>query len=254
VLSKIFGKVLKLASQPELYYKFKTVIPLLDRNPKAVFLDCGCGDGEFTLQVAERVGTNNIFGIEVVEPALKKSKERGLEVYSADLNLELPFPNESFDVILANQVIEHISYTDKFLREAYRVLKVGGYIIVATVNLASSLNILYLLFGKQPPSTHVSDEVVVGTPFMGAFNPTGSKINKGHSHIRVFTLVALKELLEYHEFQVEKSVSAGYYPFPVPMATFMSIIDKQHSAYITVKARKNQLKKDRLKQIRLNVD
>ena len=239
-MSNLFKKMMGFARQPEFYYKFKTVIPLLEKNPKAIILDLGCGDGGFTVQMAKKIGTNKIFGIEGIEENLKKAKKKGVEVKFADLNKEFPFQNESFDVILANQIIEHISSTDIFLKEAYRVLKSDGYIVVATVNLASSLNILYLLFGKQPPTTHVSDEVIVGSPLVSTFNITGVHISKGQSHVRVFTLVALRELLEYHGFHVEKSVSAGYYPFPITMARLISFIDKWHSAYITVKARKGQ--------------
>jgi methionine biosynthesis protein MetW len=236
--SSIIKMIIRLVGQPESYYKYKTVIPLIERNPDAVVLDCGCGDGEFTMHVAEKVGTRQILGIEIVEECLKQATNRGIQIYSVDLNKELPFQNETCDVVIANQIIEHLSNTDSFLKEIYRILKPGGYIIIATVNLASSLNILYLIFGRQPPSTHVSNEVVVGAPLVNSFGPAGKHINEGHSHVRVFTLVALKELLEYYRFKVEKSVAAGYYPFPKPFARLMSFIDRWHSAYITVKARK----------------
>lgn len=230
--------VKEIVGQPEHYYRYKMVMPLVEKNSNARFLDCGCGDGVFTIDVAKNIDTNYIFGTEIIEEEIKKARSNNIEVEYGDLNTKLPYKNNTFDVILANQVIEHLYNTDIFIKELFRVCKPGGYVIVATVNLASTLNILYLLFGKQPPATHVSDEVVVGSPFI---NITNGKIIKGQSHIRVFTMKALKGLLQYHGFKIEKCKSAGYYPFPKAIARMFSFIDRWHSAYIVVKARKIEI-------------
>jgi hypothetical protein len=63
----------------------------------------------------------------------------------------------------AAQVIEHLSNTDLFIKEIFRVLKAGGYTVIATSNLAAYYNILYLLIGKQPYVAMVSDEVLAGS-------------------------------------------------------------------------------------------
>ncbi len=60
----------------------------------------------------------------------------------------------------------------------------------------------------------------------------------GPGHLRIFTFGSLKELLEYHGFQIAKTVGSGFYPFPPPIARFLCSIDKKHAAYIVVKARK----------------
>ena len=48
----------------------------------------------------------------------------------------------------------------------------------------------------------------------------------------------LKELLEAHNFKVEKILGAGYYPLPGRLARILSKIDKRHAAFLTIKVRK----------------
>jgi len=93
------------------------------------------------------------------------------------------------------------------LREAYRVLRKGGYILISTPNLASWINRIIMLLGYQPYNAEVSTEILVGVPWR-AYSFT-----KPSGHIRPFTLRALIELLRYHGFEVVKVKGApGVYP------------------------------------------
>ena len=97
-----------------------------------------------------------------------------------------------------------------FLREIFRILKQGGYTVFATPNLAACYNIAYLLFGKQPYIAHVSDNILAGSWMPLKRLAWGKK--EGPAHRRVFTLGALKELLEYHGFTTEKALGCGFFP------------------------------------------
>jgi len=214
-------------------------LSLLEKDPNAKLLDCGCNDGEFTMRVAETIGTDRIYGIDTMSERVDKARARGIEVYQGDLNRELPYENESFDVVHANQVIEHLHNTDILIKEAYRVLKTGGYLVISTPNLASFHNILHLLLGKQPYWANVSDEVLAGTwHLVGPAKKASARPESGPAHRRLFTKGALEELLEYYGFKIEKSIGSGFYPLPTPLAKVMSFIDSRHAAIITVKARK----------------
>ena len=216
--------------------KAKAVLSLAEENPEANLLDCGCSSGEFTLKLAETVKTRKVYGIDFLEASIKKARAKGIEAYQGDLNQKFPFYDESFDVVLANHVIEHLCHTDLFLKEVYRVLKVGGYTIIATPNLAAFYNTFYLLLGRQPYIAMVSDEVLAGSwmPLKGCI----SSENHGPAHRRIFTLGALKGLLEYHGFTVERTIGSGFFPLPFPLAKVLCVIDKRHATDIAVKVRR----------------
>jgi len=215
----------------------KTVLDLIEVNELAKVLDLGCSDGQFALRIAEKAKTLDIFGIEFLKEASQRAGDRGIGVLQADLNRALPLAAESFDVVHANQVIEHLSETDRFIKEVYRILKPGGYAIISTPNLASLHNIFSLILGKQPFTAHVSNEVIVGNsldPKCGMHHAS-----RGEVHLRIFTSVSLRELFRYHGFDVEQLIGVGYYPFPGPLASVLSRLDKTHSVYLTMKARKS---------------
>lgn len=217
------------------YENRRHILALVESNPDAQLLDCGCGSGDFTRQVAEKIGTSHVSGIECISEVELVSRG-SIQIVHSDLNDHFPFDNESFDVVHANQIIEHLYETDTFIEEIYRVLKKNGYAVISTPNLAALHNILSLVFGKQPFSAHVSNKVIVGN----SFDPKhGFKhANRGEIHLRVFTYESLVELFEYHGFTVEKIYGAGYYPFPEPIARILAMIDKRHAVYLTIKVRK----------------
>lgn len=200
----------------------KAILSMLEQDASARLLDLGCGDGRFTVEMAKEVGTLNIYGVDRLDGGLDDIV--GFEKVVGDLNETLPLESESFDAIVASQIIEHLNDTDTFVKEAYRVLKSQGYFIVSTDNLASLHNIVYLIFSKQPPPCLVSDEI--GLSF------------KRPAHRRMFTIQALCKLLKYHGFEVEKVKGSSYYPLPMPFAGIMARLDKFHSRTITVKVRK----------------
>lgn len=73
-------------------------------------------------------------------------------IKSCRINLQdntLPFSGESFDLIIFNEVIEHLNFNPiPLLREFNRILKINGKIYCATPNLISAKNICRMLTGK----------------------------------------------------------------------------------------------------------
>jgi len=101
--------------------KFMGKIPLV--HP---VLDIGCGDGHFaSIAYNEPLDV----GIDIMARDLPEAAARRPEVYREVLyasGTELPFPDESFNTVVSNCVIEHIPDLDALLREISRVLKPGG--------------------------------------------------------------------------------------------------------------------------------
>ena len=208
---------------------------LLERRPNGNLLDCGCGDGLLTLEVAKLVGTKKIWGIELWEKRAKEAKERGIRVIQVDLNERMPFESKKFDVIFANQIIEHIYNIDNFLEEVRRVLKPNGYIIISTPNLAGWQEVFSLIIGYQPFwLTNVIREI-------GKLNPIRLRESEEiemFPHVRVFTFHGFLVLLKAYGFKIERALG-GYYPFFGFLARVLEKIDLRHATFMTIKLKKN---------------
>ncbi|MCG3206482.1 MAG: Ubiquinone biosynthesis O-methyltransferase [Anaerolineae bacterium] len=214
----------------------KAILSLVSPQPGCHLLDCGCADGAFTLRIAQSLQTSNVYGIETHTATAKLSQEKNIVVSSSNLNSGLNFGSDFFDVVHANQVIEHLIETDLFVQEIYRVLKPGGYAIISTNNMASWHNIISLALGMQPMPNHASNEIRLGN----ILDPTHGKRHphRGAIHWRIFAFAALQELFDYHGFKPVCMMTSVYYPFPNPLSTFLCKIDKWHGAYLIVKAHK----------------
>jgi len=213
----------------------RQIVGLVSKDESAKLLDCGCADGEFTRKVALKLGTKSVFGIEIEEKKARLAEQNGIKCYQCDLNKYLPLEKESFDLVLANQIIEHLHSTDTFVREIHRILRPGGQAIVSTPNLASVHYIFCLMLGMQPFSAHVSDEIYLGNPF----NPSDKVEYGGRAHLRIFAYQGLKELFKHHGFQVETIRGSGYLPLFGPPANLISRIDPRHAVFLTIKAKKS---------------
>jgi len=195
-------------------------------------LDCGCHDGKFTYFIFKG---KKLFGLDLTKNALIDAK-KVLNGVMADLNKKLPFKNNSFDLVHSNQVIEHLTDVDLFVKELYRITKKGGYVITSTENLSSFHNLIAMFFGKQAFSQHISKEYFVGNSFSHNYkNKMGPRT---WTHNTIFSYDGLKDLFEVHGFKVIKLLGAGYYPFSKRLSKFFSKVDPKHSAFITIMVRK----------------
>lgn len=199
-------------------------------NNNSKLLDLGCKDGEFTKRISAAAGTGQVYGIEIDETAGKRAEEKGITVKKADLNNEFPFPDGTFDVISANQVLEHVWDTDNFFKEVNRVLRMGGHAVISVPNLSSLHSIFFILLGQQTPVIHLIDRQV------GNFL-RGVKVNLP-AHFKAFNMPALKDLSKYYGFEVEKIGGFGFYFLPLLIQKLLAKLLGRYSIYITLRIRK----------------
>jgi SAM-dependent methyltransferase len=213
----------------------QNILKLLEKNQDAFFCDLGCDNGEWTLELAKTINTTKIYGLEIINDRVKMAKRNGINVKSSDLNSKLPYDNNFFDVLHANQVIEHLFNTDNFVSEIHRVLKINGYVVISTENLASWHNIGSLLLGYMPFSlVNIScKSAAIGNPLAPHKNEIFWE-SSSWQHNRIFTIRGLNDLFSLYGFATEKVLCAGYYPF----GNWPANIDKNHSAFISIKFRK----------------
>ncbi len=96
------------------------------QNLKAKILDVGCGTGA-NLEMLKNFGEAE--GVDVSSDALEFCRAKGLKVHKG-LVEELPFEDESFDVVTALDVVEHLDDDVAGLKEMFRVLKKGGKTLI----------------------------------------------------------------------------------------------------------------------------
>jgi len=156
-------------------------------------LDLGCGDGSFSREIGKVVGATRIVGIDVEAP-----RNKYIEFLRFDLNNKgIPLADNSFDLITAIEVIEHLIYPDNMLRETWRLLKPGGYFVISTPNLASIINRILILMGYMPYFSEPSLEYNAG------LLTRKKMVDKPAGHLRLYTLKAIKELLYFHGFKIQ---------------------------------------------------
>jgi SAM-dependent methyltransferase len=98
-------------------------------------LDAGCGVGWGSGLLAQ-AGARRVVGIDIDEPALANARERAgasAEFVHGDL-LALPFDDDSFDLVVCFEAIEHVDDPGRALDELRRVLRSDGLLVISSPN------------------------------------------------------------------------------------------------------------------------
>ena len=120
----------------------------------------------------------------------------GIKKYSPDICCDLskgiPLENNSIDVIIAGEIIEHMYNPYKFIGECGRVLKRGGIIILSVPNLCSLKNRFRVFLGRLPESC------------------AEPSINEGYErHLIDFNFYRLQKVFEKNGLDIIKKTSNG---------------------------------------------
>ncbi|MDO8484384.1 MAG: class I SAM-dependent methyltransferase [Candidatus Limnocylindrales bacterium] len=103
-------------------------------------LDIGCNTGYGTIRFAPVAG--RVVGVDVSPRAIDAARQRapdGRPEFVLTSGFELPFPDDSFDLVTSFQVLEHVPDPLAYLKELQRVAHPGGIVILATPNAATRL-------------------------------------------------------------------------------------------------------------------
>ncbi len=95
----------------------------------ASILDVGCGVGTYVRKLSEF--SDHAYGIDIDPARVQQGKAGGLAAAASE---QLPFADGAFDVVMLNEVIEHVRDDAETLREACRVTRPGGHVVIYAPN------------------------------------------------------------------------------------------------------------------------
>lgn len=126
------GLIHKAETQKRLRIVFEELFAGAEMAGKQ-FLDAGCGLGFFSEQAA-KAGAD-VTGIDIGDNLIKRATERSPsgKFMTASVS-NLPFKDESFELVLSTEVIEHVEDSDKAVTELLRVLRPHGHLVLTTPN------------------------------------------------------------------------------------------------------------------------
>jgi 2-polyprenyl-3-methyl-5-hydroxy-6-metoxy-1,4-benzoquinol methylase len=165
--------------------------------------DLGVGYGHDLSLVRKRFPEARLIGIDYVENQKLLLQERGIELQVFDLEREaLPFDDGSVDLVIANQVLEHMKELFWISHQVALKLRLGGHMIIGVPNIGALHNRLTFLFGKQP-----------------------SQMKSYSAHVRGFTAYEIPHFFSVcfpGGFQCELLCGAQFYPFPRLLARILA--------------------------------
>lgn len=173
-------------------YKWPVLKKFIPQRAKVKLLDFGCGDGKISEMINKINPQIDLTGIDVSPLAIKKIKKKlpQFKFKTIKENKPLPFKKNSFDFILAADVLEHIYDTELIFQELNRLLKPKGRLLISVPYYGLIKNLIIVLFA-----------------FDFVFDVQGP-------HIRFYTKKSLFRCLSEASFKIEQFGYFGrFYPF-----------------------------------------
>jgi len=110
-------------------------------------LDLGCRSGALTRHFLEG---NDVVGVDVDRAALAKAEQLGITPVVAEVDEPLPMDSETFDAVVAGELLEHVRFPRALVAEVRRVLRPGGVFVGSVPNAFRVQNRLRFVRGLQP--------------------------------------------------------------------------------------------------------
>jgi SAM-dependent methyltransferase len=101
-------------------------------QPDDDVLDIGCGQGDFLRSIKDRPGRT--VGLDHNPTAIARLNSQGIEGYAARVAQLVNVEAESFDVVCAFQILEHVSSADHLVTSAVELLRPGGRLLISVPN------------------------------------------------------------------------------------------------------------------------
>ena len=146
----------------------------------AAILDIGCGIGTYVRKLGEL--SERVYGVDIDAARVRQGEGGRLAVAVSE---HLPFAGRSFDMVLLNEVIEHVTDDAETLREACRAVRPGGHLVIYAPNR---------LYPFETHGVYLGKRYVFGNiPFVNYL--PGSLRRRLVPHARAYTARALRRII-----------------------------------------------------------
>jgi SAM-dependent methyltransferase len=160
-----------------------------DSREALEILSLGCAAGK---DLWDLVSRHHICGIDISESGVAIARAHGIDAIVASVTDPLPYPDASFDIVVAKDVLEHVLDPLSIMREAERVLRTDGHLVVLIPNHFYWWFRLRYLVGCN----------LIWKTFMNDHTKTYQEWN--YIHIRFFTWEGVKRFLKAAGFRVTR--------------------------------------------------
>lgn len=187
--------IFKIDAKPLQYYGYdrEEMLKYLPANMHKI-LEVGCGEGLFGFLCKQKMGAE-FWGIELIEDAAVKAKDKLDKVLIGNIELdELYIPDNYFDCIVFNDVLEHLQYPWIVLDKIKRYLKPGGYAVASIPNMRYYEIVKGLLFRKE---WEYEDAGIMDK-----------------THLRFFTIKSIRKMFERSGYSVLSLEGIRHEVFP----------------------------------------
>jgi SAM-dependent methyltransferase len=205
-------------SKRRMIYTWEKISDLISSDNTVVEV----GVGPMTAMVKQLKGAK-VIGVDHIDDQTALCKKFNIELRICDMQTDpLPLDDESVDMILLLQVIEHLCIYPKYvLDEIYKKLKPGGYLVISTVNFVRISNRVRILAGKNA---------------LNHFEPS----EDGRNHIHEFVPEELANYIKKSCFSIDKMYLYGLAsgPFIVSILLRLAYIYPSFRNYFMIVAKK----------------
>lgn len=117
-------------------------------NPKKI-LDVGCASGWFISEIQKRYPRTLCYGIDIYDDAIKYARKRypKIKFNIADAH-KIPYKDETFDIVVCTEVLEHVDDPGKVLTEIKRVLKRNSTAIIELDSGSWLFSVVWFIWRK----------------------------------------------------------------------------------------------------------
>lgn len=194
-LSDLYDEIVSSASdnylkkiKPRILNTWQKVCPLIPED--GTVMDIGVGPISALIRLLKGA---EVIGLSLTDSRRKLCENYGINLRICDLETKsLPLDDESVDVVLFMEVIEHLCiWPNRVLDNIYRTLKPGGYLVVSTVNFLRISNRIRAIIGRNP--------------LVNYFEAT----EDGRNHVREFVLEEMSYYMKKSGFTIDKTYRFG---------------------------------------------